>query len=88
MEMKDFFGMPWLPINASEQGIIIDDINIYVHWLMLVLFVGWGIYFFYVLFKFSAKRHPKAIHKGATGIYNKYVEGAIILAEIVLLFGF
>ena len=31
-----------LPVNLSIQGVGIDEINGIVHWLMLILFVGWG----------------------------------------------
>jgi len=86
--MKDFFGMPWLPLNASAQGEIIDDVNIYVHVLMLVLFVGWTVYFFYVIFKFRQSAHPKAIYRDVKGHTSNFVEIGIILVEIVLLFGF
>lgn len=88
MPMKDFFGMPWLPMNASEQGEIIDDMNIYVHWLMIVLAVGWAIYFVYTLYRFSAKRNPQANYEGVKSHFSKYVEGGVIVAEIILLFGF
>jgi len=88
MPMKDFFGFPFLPIDASASGGIIDNMIIYVHYLMIPLFVGWGLYFIYVLFRFSAKKNPKANYAGVNGIASKYVEVGIILAEIVLLFGF
>ena len=33
-----------LPINSSSHGLMIDNMIGWVHWLMLILFVGWGIY--------------------------------------------
>ncbi len=39
----------WMPIDVSAHGAQLDRLNTWVHWLMLVLFVGWGIYFIYVL---------------------------------------
>ena len=41
--MEKFLGLPLL---ASEHGKTVDDLIIYVHWLMIVLFVGWLGYFF------------------------------------------
>ena len=41
-----------LPVLASEHGKNVDSLIIYVHWLMIVLFVGWFAYFVYVLFWF------------------------------------
>ena len=51
--MKDWFahnalGLPQL---ASANGQAVDDLMVYVHWLMLALFIGWIIYFGYVLFR-------------------------------------
>ena len=34
-----------LPISLSEAGPGIDEIIVLSHWLMLVLFVGWGAFF-------------------------------------------
>ena len=33
-----------LPVLASEQGKGVDNLIIYVHWLMIALFVGWYMY--------------------------------------------
>jgi len=37
---------------------------ILVHWLMLVLFTGWGSYFVYVLLRFRRSRNAKADYRG------------------------
>ena len=34
-----------LPINASDQGGEIDRLIVWVHILMVVLFIGWGAFF-------------------------------------------
>ena len=41
--MKDWFAhkVLVLPELASSNGKAVDDLMVYVHWLMLVLFVGW-----------------------------------------------
>jgi len=86
--MKDLLGLPLLPLNASKHGDVIDGLIEYTHWLMIALFVGWGIYFVYVLFKFRASNNPKANYQGAGGKYSKFAEIGVILAEVILLFGF
>jgi cytochrome c oxidase subunit 2 len=60
---------------------------VYVHWLMLVLFVGWIIYFGYVLFRFNAARNKKASYEGSKSKLPSYVELAIVAVEAVLLLG-
>ena len=45
-----------LPVLASEHGKDVDNLIIYVHWLMIVLFVGWIAYFVYVLIRFRKSR--------------------------------
>ncbi|MEI9961844.1 MAG: hypothetical protein WDM76_12155 [Limisphaerales bacterium] len=46
--MKQWFGdkILGLPPLASTSGQDVDSLIIYVHWLMLALFIGWIIYFF------------------------------------------
>jgi cytochrome c oxidase subunit 2 len=79
---------PWLPQIASEHGAALDRTLDLVHVLMLVLFVGWSAFFVYVLVRFRRKRHPKADYGGVTGHRSTWVEGAVALAEAVLLVGF
>ena len=56
-----------------------------VHWLMLVLFVGWGTFFVYVLFRFRSRRNPRASYQGAKGRFASVVEVGVLVSEIVLL---
>ena len=49
---------------ASEHGQSVDNLIIYVHWLMIALFVGWLAYFAYALFRFHRSRNPKADYIG------------------------
>ena len=74
-----------LPVAASAHAGEIDEMIVLVHWLMLVLFVGWGIYFVYVLFRFRSSANPKASYAGAKGKISKGTEGAIVVIEAVLL---
>jgi cytochrome c oxidase subunit 2 len=76
-----------LPINASEQGVQIDRLIFYVHILMAVLFVGWILFFLYVLFRFRSGRHPRADYTGVQTHASSYLEAAVALVEVVLLVG-
>lgn len=78
----------YLPEVASAHGGALDDITLYVHILMAILFVGWSIYFVVVLLRFRASKNPKANPHGVQNHASTYVEVAVIVAEIVLLLGF
>ena len=77
-----------LPVLASTHAPQIDQMIDLVHWLMLVLFVGWGLFFVYVLFRFRAGANPKANYSGAKGKLSKGIEAAVVVAEMVLLVGY
>ena len=74
-----------LPVQASTHAAEIDHMISLVHWLMLVLFVGWGIFFVYVLVRFRKGANPTASYVGAKGKLSKGVEIAIVVVEMVLL---
>jgi len=74
-----------LPVLASEHGKQVDNLIIYVHWLMIVLFVGWLAYFAYTLFRFHRSRNPKADYFGVRNHASSYIEGAVALVEGILL---
>ena len=48
------------PKLVSQNGGDIDGLIIAVHLLMLVLFIGWIIYFITALWKFRASNNPRA----------------------------
>src|SRR3990172_4540367 len=77
-----------LPMNASEHGGEIDATIGYVHALMLVLFIGWGIFFVYTLFRFRRSRNPRANYRGVKGHLSSWLELAVALIEAVILIGF
>jgi len=83
--MEKFLGLPPL---ASEHGADVDRLILYMHMLMGALFIGWFAYFVYVLFRFRASKNPKASYTGVTSKASSYIEGAVVLAEAVLLIGF
>ncbi|HEY1910152.1 MAG TPA: hypothetical protein VGG73_04480 [Vicinamibacterales bacterium] len=74
-----------LPVEASTHAGEIDQMISLVHWLMLVLFVGWGLYFIFVLFRFRKSANPKASYSGAKGKISKGTEVAVALIEVLLL---
>ncbi len=86
--MKEFFDISHLlgmPDAASAHAPQIDFMMALVHWLMLVLFVGWGIYYIYALVRFRSKRQPQAVYEGAKGKYSTVQESGVVLAEALLL---
>jgi cytochrome c oxidase subunit 2 len=78
----------WMPALASQHGAALDRTNDLVHWLMLVLFVGWGCFFAYVLWRFRAKRNPVADAHGVRSHASTWLEGAVAVVEAILLVGF
>lgn len=81
--MQQFLAM--FPIQASQHAAEVDQMTVLVHWLMLVLFVGWGAFFAFVLFRFRKGAHPKADYAGAKGKISKGLEIAVVVVEAVLL---
>lgn len=74
-----------LPVLASENGKPVDELIIYIHWLMIALFVGWFMYFVYCLWRFRASRNPKADHIGARSHASSWIELVVAGVEVVLL---
>ncbi len=83
--MGEFLG---LPVQASAHAGEIDQMIILIHYLMFILFIGWGIYFVWVLIRFRAAANPKADYTGVTSHTSSYLEIAVAVIEAVLLIGF
>ncbi|MDJ0842396.1 MAG: cytochrome c oxidase subunit II [Acidobacteriota bacterium] len=83
--MRDFLGQP---ANYSAHGGQIDQLMYIIHGFMLVLFIGWGIFFLYTLWRFRSSKSLTADYKGVTGKSSKYLEIAVALFEGVLLIAF
>jgi cytochrome c oxidase subunit 2 len=77
-----------MPPNASEHGYQIDHIIEFSHWFMGALFVGWSVFFVYVLLRFRKGKHPVADHEGVKSGISTHLEFAVVLIEAVLLIGF
>ncbi|MAZ60746.1 MAG: hypothetical protein CMG50_01035 [Candidatus Marinimicrobia bacterium] len=82
------FLQSYMPILASEMGHLGDNLSGLVHWLMLVLFIGWGTFFIYTLIRFRSSNNPKANYHGITSHYSSYVEVGVVVFEALLLISF
>ena len=76
-----------LPLNASSHGLMIDNMISWVHWVMLILFVGWGIYLVIAIIKFNARSNPKADYHGVQSHFSHYIEYGVLIIEAFLLIG-
>ncbi len=76
-----------LPINSSSHGHMIDNMIGGVHWVMILLFVGWGIYLIITVIKFNSKSNPKADYYGVKSHFSQYVEYGVVIVEAFLLIG-
>ncbi len=77
-----------LPPDGSAHGPAIDHLIGLVHWLMLVLFVGWGAFFIITLIRYRKSRNPKANYTGVRSHVSSYLEVGVLLVEVILLVGF
>jgi cytochrome c oxidase subunit 2 len=84
--MLNYLGL--MPVQASSHAASIDNMTNIVHWLMLVLFVGWGAFFIYVLFRFRQSANPAASYAGAKGKISKGLEIGVVVVEAILLIGY
>ena len=85
--MREFLAQ-YMPPDYSAHGPALDRLSANVHWLMLILFVGWGLLFAYMLVRFRASKHPKAIYHGTHSHVSTYAEAGIAVVEVILLVGF
>lgn len=87
--MTGLFGFNWgLPENIAELGSQIDSMMSVIHWFMLALFVGWGVFFAYCLFRFRARAGHRATYEPIHATWSKYLEIGIAIFEVALLIGF
>lgn len=73
---------------ASKHGHVGNHMLALIHWFMLILFVGWSAFLGIVLYKFRAKKNPKASYEGITSHFSTHIEVGVVIVEIVLLLGF
>src|SRR5215470_10122264 len=83
--MTEWLGLPAL---AAARGAEIDNLIGWTHIFMLILFVGWGGFFLYCLFRFRKSRNPVADYAGVRSHASSYLEITVAVVEAVLLVGF
>ena len=83
--MTEWLGLP--PLAATHGGQI-DSLIGWTHIFMLILFVGWGGFFTYCLIRFRRSRNPVANYQGSTSHTSSYLEGGVLIVEMILLFAF
>ena len=83
--MTEWLGLPPL---ATTHGGQIDSLIGWTHIFMLILFVGWGGFFTYCLIRFRRSRNPVADYQGSTSHTSSYLEGGVLIVEMILLFAF
>lgn len=81
------FWLPTLPTDVSVDGYKIDRIIDYLHYFMLLLFVGWGIFFVYCLVKFRQRPGHKADPRPVKAKASKWAEIGVAVFEVFLLVG-
>ena len=80
--MTHWLGMP---PDWSESGHHIDFLIGLVHWAMVLIALGFVVYFVWVLVKFRAGSGREVSYEGARGRLGLSVAFAIFLAEIAIL---
>jgi cytochrome c oxidase subunit 2 len=83
--VKFFF--PMQPL-ASVEGRDIDVLMYLIHGLILILFIGWAVYFVVVLFKFRQSKNPVARNDTNASAVSAAVEWGVAAVEFLLLFAF
>ena len=80
--MREFLEMP---VAASAHAGQIDQMTVLTHWLMAILFVGWGAFFVFTLIRFRSSANPKANYAGVKSHFASYIEWAVAAVELVLI---
>ena len=76
------------PGNSAQHGTQVDQMNSVIHWLMLVLFIGWTSYFFIALFKFWHRNNATPSYTGVKNHVSTHLEIGVVIVEAVFLLGF
>ncbi|HEU6447015.1 MAG TPA: cytochrome c oxidase subunit II [Verrucomicrobiae bacterium] len=73
------------PPLDSRNGADVDNLILYIHYLMFALFAGWIVYFFYAIWRFRKSRNPKADYHGVRNHASNYIELIVAGVEAFLL---
>ena len=79
--------LPMQPL-ASVEGRDNDTLMYLIHGLILILFVGWALYFIFVLIKFRERKGVKAKETHVPHAISSYIEWVVVVIEFSLLFIF
>jgi cytochrome c oxidase subunit II len=74
-----------LPPDISTHGPLVDQLIYVIHVFMVVLFVGWLIFFMYTLFRFRARDGHRANYAPKYSRFSTYLEVGIAVFEAALL---
>jgi cytochrome c oxidase subunit 2 len=87
--MQDFILLVLhLPPVVSAHGPALDRLLFYVHLLMFALFIGWGAFFLYTIWRYRQRKNPTADPVGVRGHLSSYLEVGVAGVEALLLIGF
>jgi cytochrome c oxidase subunit 2 len=75
----------WLPPDVSVHGADIDLMIVIIHWFMLALFVGWGIFIVYCLVRFRERPGHEAVYQPVEAKANRWLEIGVAAAEAAIL---
>ena len=76
-----------LPENGSAHGGDVGHMIDLIHWFMIILFIGWTLFFLLCLFKFWHKKNPEASYQGVKNHASTHLEIGVVIIEAVLLLG-
>lgn len=85
MKEKLLLGLPEL---ASEHGEMVDHMMLVLTLFMALLFVFWSTFLGFAIYRFRARKNPKANYHGMTSHWSSHLEIGVIIVEAVLLLGF
>jgi cytochrome c oxidase subunit 2 len=75
-----------LPAEASRHAPQVDAMIVSVHWLIVVLAAGFGLFFIFCLVRYNRWAHPRARRGGVPGAVAWGIAGAIAVVELWELF--
>lgn len=77
-----------LPADASDHGIQFDMLTLFIHGMMLALFLGWSTYFVIALIRYRRSRSAQANYQGVRSRFPIYLVFIVAIIEGVLLVGY
>lgn len=88
MSVSDINNLIGITPNASEHGGLVDHMLGFVHWFMLILFIGWSIFLTIAFLRFRRSKNPRADYHGVRSHASTHIEIGVVVVEAILLLGF